>query len=188
MTEDPGWDGPFGELVSPAPDLRLEAVKATSVLYAGARTPLDMLAGAEQILAWLGKKPHRLVLTPAPFTFAEGRPGPGVPTKYLGDGMSVTMKDDQQVTYSVEAEDDRGFAVADSLTWSADDGGAVLTVTPSADGMSAVFAAVAPGTATITATDGTLSASDLITVTTGDVASLVLTPGAPEAQPAAPVA
>jgi hypothetical protein len=168
---------------SAAPDLRLEAVKAASVLYAGARTPLDMLAGAGQILAWLGRKPARLVLTPAPFTFAAGRPGPGVPTHYLGDGMSVQMNDEQQVTYSVEAEDDKGFAVADTLTWSADDGGAVLTVTPSGDGMSATFAAVAPGTATITASDGNLSASDLITVTTGNVAALVMTPGAVEDQP-----
>ena len=99
--------------------------------------------------------------------------------------MSVTMTDDQQVSYSVEPEDDKGFATSDTITWSSDDGGAVLTVTPSADGLSCVFAAVAPGSATITASDGTLSASDLITVTAGGVASLVLTPGTPEAEPAA---
>jgi hypothetical protein len=52
-----------------------------------------------------------------------------------------------------------------------------------------VFAAVAPGSATITVTDGTLSASDLITVTAGAAASLVLTPGTPESEtPAAPPA
>ncbi len=93
--------------------------------------------------------------------------------------MSVTMTDAQTVSYAVEPEDSRGFQVADTITWSSDDNGAVLTVTPAADGLSCVFAAVAPGTATITASDGTLSASDLITVTTGAVASLVLTPGTP---------
>ena len=40
-----------------------------------------------------------------------------------------------------------------------------------------MFTAVAPGTANISVTDGTLTASDLITVTAGAVASLVLTPG-----------
>ncbi len=168
----------------PAPDRRLEALNAAAVLYQGAREPLAMLRGAEQILAWLVKKPHRLVLTPAPYTFAQGNPARRVPTQIQGDGMSVQMNDDQQVTYSVAAKDDKGFDVSDAITWSSDDGGAVLTVTTSPDSMSATFAAVAPGTATITASDGTLSASDLITVTPGDVASLVLSPGAPEAQPA----
>jgi len=60
-------------------------------------------------------------------------------------------------------------------------------VTPSADGTSAEFVAVDPGVSTITVTDGTLSASDTITVVAGAVSQLVLTPGTPEAQPAAAV-
>lgn len=99
--------------------------------------------------------------------------------------MSVTMTDAQQVTYTCEPEDSKGFQVSDTLTWSSDDAGAVLTVTPSADGLSCVFAAVAPGTATISVTDGTLSGSDLITVTPGGVATLVITPGTPVAEPTA---
>ena len=98
--------------------------------------------------------------------------------------MSVTMTDSQEVTYTVEAEDSRGFAVSDTLTWSSDDAGAFVTVTPSADTLSCVFAAVDPGTANISVTDGTLSATDVITVDAGAVASLVLTPGTPTDEPA----
>jgi Bacterial Ig-like domain (group 2) len=96
--------------------------------------------------------------------------------------MSVQMTDAQAVTYTVDPEDSKGFPVADTITWSESSGGTVVTATPAADGLSCVFAAVAPGTATISATDGTLSASDSIDVTTGGVASLVLTPGAPAAE------
>ena len=104
--------------------------------------------------------------------------------------MSVTLTDTQQVSYSVEAEDSKNQPVSDTLTWSSDDNGAVVTVTPSADTLSCVFASVAPGTANITVTDGTLTDVDVITVTAGAVASLVLTPGAPvdEPAPAPPVA
>ena len=93
--------------------------------------------------------------------------------------MSVTMTDSQEVTYTVEPEDSKGIAVSDTLTWSSDDGGAFVTLTPSADTLSCLFAAVAPGTANISVTDGTLSGADSIVVTAGPVASLVLTPGTP---------
>jgi hypothetical protein len=173
------------ELAAFVPDHRTEALRAACVVYQGTReAEFTILRLAEGFLKFLTKRPARLVLIPARTTFAEGNPAVGVPTRFTGDHMSVTMTDDQQVSYAVQAEDDKGAAVSDSLTWTADDGGAVLTVTPAADGMSAVFAAVAPGTATITVSDGTLSASDLITVTAGAVASLVLTPGAPSAEAA----
>lgn len=181
---------PSAELATFAPDHRTEALRAACMVYEGTReSEMSVLRLAGGFLKFLTARPSRLVLRPAPRTFAEGNPALSNPTQFQGDGMSVTMTDDQQVSYAVEAEDDKGFAVSDSLTWTADDGGAVLTVTPAADGMSAVFAAVAPGSATITVTDGTLSASDLITVTAGAAASLVLTPGTPEAEtPAAPPA
>jgi hypothetical protein len=92
------------------------------------------------------------------------------------------MTDDQEVTYTCAPEDDKGFPVSDTLTWTESSGGTVVTVTPSADTLSALFVSVAPGTSTISVTDGTLSATDIITVTAGGVASLVLTPGTPAAQ------
>lgn len=189
MSDDPGDLGPFGELISPAPDLRLEALRSACLLYQGTReAPFVVLrAAAEFLNHWLAKRPHKLVLIGPRFTFAQGNPALRVPTHYLGDGMSVTMTDDQQVTYSVAAVDDKGNPTSDAITWSVDDD-TVLSFTTSADSMSATFIGGEPGTATITASDGTLSASDLVTVTAGAAASLVLNPGAPEAQPAAPVA
>jgi hypothetical protein len=136
---------------------------------------------AGEFATWLLAAPARLALRPAPFTFAEGPSGPGVPTRIvnLGGTMSVTITDTEEVTYACEPEDSRGFPVTDTLTWSEDSAGAVITITAAADGLSAVVAAVAPGTANISVTDGTLSGTDAVTVTTGPVAQLVLTPGAP---------
>jgi hypothetical protein len=140
--------------------------------------PGRVIETAGEFARWLCARPHRLRLIPAPFTFAQpAYPGPAVPTQTGDNGMAVTLTDTQQVSYSCEADDSKGQPVADTLTWSSDDAGAVVTVTPSADGTSCVFAAVAPGTANISVTDGTLSAVDVITVTPGAVASLVLTPG-----------
>lgn len=144
-----------------------------------------ILAAAAQFATWLESRPHHLTLTPGSETYQQpGYPGPAVPTKTGAHGMSVTMTDSQEVSYGVQAEDSKGQAVSDTLTWSSDDGGAVVTVTPSDDTLTCVFAAVAPGTANISVTDGNLSAVDVITVTTGAVASLVLTPGTPTDEPA----
>ena len=93
--------------------------------------------------------------------------------------MSVSMTDSQEVTYTCEPLDSKGIEVSDTLTWSSDDGGAVVTLTPSDDTLSCLFAAVAPGTANISVTDGTLSGADVITVVAGGVATLTLTPGTP---------
>ena len=173
---------------------RSQALSLAAELFSHREDPMGavteaVLDTAGLFTGFLLARPASLHLIPAPFTFAQpDYPGPAVTTQTGDDGMSVSISDTQQVEYAVEAEDSRGFAVADSLTWSSDDNGAVVTVTPAADGMSCVFAAVAPGTATISVTDGTLSASDLITVTPGAVASLVLTPGAVTDEPAAPSA
>ena len=76
--------------------------------------------------------------------------------------MSVTMTDADQVTYACEPEDSKGQPVADTLTWSSDDNGAVVTLTPSADTRSCVFAAVAPGTANISVTVTNASGTPLL--------------------------
>ena len=176
-------------------EARAEGLALAVELHAIQDTPRDqftrealperVIATAGQFASWLLARPHHLRLIPAPYTFAQpAYPGPAVRTKTGDNGMSVTMTDAQEVSYSCAADDSKGFPVSDTFTWSSDDGGAVLTVTPSADGTSCVFAAVAPGSATISVTDGTLSASDLITVTPGGVASLVLTPGTPTDEPA----
>jgi hypothetical protein len=170
-------------------EARSEALHLAVELYAqhdhGDNTVGRVLEAAAEFTRWLLARPHRLRLQPAPFTFQQpAYPGPAVRTQTGDDGMSVSMTDSQEVSYTVEPEDSRGVAVSDTLTWSSDDGGAVVTLTPSADTLSCVFAAVAPGTANISVTDGTLSGTDVITVTAGAVASLVLTPGTPSDEPA----
>ena len=170
---------------------RLIGLKLATELHAaiglpiGNYGPVESISGcvletAGEFARWLTEPPHRLRLRPAPFTFQQpAYPGPAVHTKTGDDGMSVTMTDSQEVTYACEPEDSKGVAVSDTLTWSSDDNGAVVTLTPSDDTLSCLFAAVAPGTANISVTDGTLSGTDVITVTAGPVATLVLTPGTP---------
>jgi hypothetical protein len=166
--------------------LRYEAIRVAADVYAGrgsSWTDEEVVASAGFFLTqWLDARPVRLVLTVSPITFEQGHPALHHRTKRTGDKRSVTMTDDQEVTYSVQAEDDKGQPVGDTLTWSSDDNGAVVTLTPSADTLSCVFAAVDPGTANISVTDGTLSAADSIVVTAGAAASLVLTPGTPVAE------
>lgn len=166
---------------------RIEGLRAAAVITAGHRKgccdhertagPVIELAG--RLSDWLLERPASLTLIPAPFTFPQGMPAPGTPTRidHSGGTMSVSMTDAEQVTYSVEPEDSRGFQVADTLSWSEDSGGLVITLTPSDDGLSAGVVAVAPGTANVTVSDGTLSGTDVVTVTTGPVAQIVLTPG-----------
>ena len=165
-------------------ECRAEGLRLAVDLYAcndyGDATTGRVFEAAAEFTRWLLGRPDRLHLQPAPFTFQQpAYPGPAVRTQTGDDGMSVSMTDSQEVSYSVEPEDSKGQPVSDTLTWSSDDNGAVVTLTPSADTLSCVFAAVDPGTANISVTDGTLSASDVITVTAGSVASLVLTPGTP---------
>lgn len=168
-------------LVTPE-DARLEGLRLAVALWEdrpSSELARDVECTALAFARLLTAPPARLVLRPAPTTFEQGPPGPGVPTRFTGgNSMSVTMTDAQEVSYACEPEDSKGFAVSDALTWSEDSAGAVVVAAPAADGLSCVFTAVAPGTATVSVTDGTLSASDLITVTAGAVASLVLTPGA----------
>lgn len=168
--------------------IRAEALRLAVDLHAGSHATTWGAPIAERVLddagrfeRWLIGAPARLHLTPSPFTFNQGMPGPGVPTIIItsGDQMAVQMLDTQAVSYTCEPEDSKGFPVADTLTWSESSGGAVVIAAPAADGLSCQFTAVAPGTSTITVTDGTLSGSDVITVTAGPAAQLVLTPGTP---------
>ena len=131
--------------------------------------------------------PVFLILTISELTFPQDAPdGPGVPTVMKGNAMAQ-ITDLQQYTASVGEVDSKNQPVTgDNLTWSIDQP-AVATVTPSADGYSAVIAGVADGTATYTVTDNTvtppLTGSGTVTVVSRAATSLVITEGAPEDQP-----
>jgi hypothetical protein len=95
------------------------------------------------------------------------------------------MKDTQQYTITLEAEDSKGQPTTDAgITWSEDSGGTVVVLQPSQDGMSVLVVAGVPGTSNISATDGTRSFQDVAIVTPGDAAVLVGTESAVEDQPA----
>jgi len=108
--------------------------------------------------------------------------------KITGDSpMALVLKDNQSVTYTIGGKDSAGnpAGITGPVTWALSDS-TVLSVTPAADGMSAVVAALGPlSTAagvqlTVTDTgDGGLTGSDNITVVASSPTSLSLTPGAP---------
>ena len=99
------------------------------------------------------------------------------------------ITDLQQFTASVaEADSKEQSVTGDNLAWSIDNG-AVASITPSADGYSAVIAGLADGTATYTVTDSTvtppLTGSGTVTVVSSAATSLVVSEGAPVDQPPA---
>ncbi len=138
---------------------------------------------------WL-EGPAVLLLTIDTLTFDQDAPdGPGVPTVMKGPLMAQ-ITDLQQFTASVAEADSKNQPVTgDNLTWTIDNP-AVATITPSADGYSAVIAGQSDGTATYTVTDNTvtppLTGSGTVTVVSSAATSLVVSEGAPEDQPPAP--
>jgi len=148
----------------------------------------DVTAVADIYYRWL-EGPAFLILTISELTFPQDAPdGPGVPTVMKGPAMAQ-ITDLQQYTASVGEVDSRNQPVTgDNLSWTIDNS-AVASVTPSADGYSAVIAGVGDGTATYTVTDNTveppLVGSGTVTVVSSAAVSLVINEGAPEDQPPA---
>lgn len=136
--------------------------------------------------------PAVLLLTISTLTFNQDAPdGPGVPTIVKGPLMAQ-ITDLQQFTASVAEADSKNQPVTgDNLAWTIDNP-AVASITPSADGYSAVIAGLSDGTATYTVTDSTvtppLTGSGTVTVVSSAATSLVVAEGTPEDQPAAPSA
>jgi hypothetical protein len=95
---------------------------------------------------------------------------------------AMQIHDTEQFTLTLEAQDSKGFAVADTLTWTVDNP-AVVSLQVSSDTMSATIVAGAPGSAVVTITDGTLTATEAVDVVPGAVAKLVLTEGPVTPQP-----
>jgi hypothetical protein len=101
----------------------------------------------------------------------------------------LSLAGDQSVPLSLSATDDIGNPIVDGLSgltgiaWSEDSGGAILALTPAADGLSAQITAVGPpGITTVSVSavrpDGsTIVGSCTITVTAGAVAALDIVPG-----------
>jgi hypothetical protein len=148
----------------------------------------DVTTVATLYYQWL-EGPAFLLLTISQLTFDQDAPdGPGVPTLVKGPLMAQ-ITDLQQYTASVGEVDSKNQPVTgDSLAWTIDQP-AVASVTPSADGYSAVIAGLADGTATYTVTDNTVTpplvGTGSVTVVSSAATALVISEGAPEDQPPA---
>lgn len=169
---------------------RLEGLRLAVELYA--HRPQDDFTGdavlhaAGEFAAWLSVRAARLRVGD-PVITEQGHPAGHLPLRRTGPDMAVIMTDTQQATYPAPSEaDSRGFPVTgDTIVIAEDSNGSVVAKTENADG-SVTFAAVAPGSAQVSWTDGVLSFADTINVTPGAAASLVV--GAPVVAdiPAAP--
>ena len=156
---------------------RAEALRLAVELYS--HRPKDdcishrVLCAAGEFTGWLTARPVTLTVGD-PVIAEEANPPVHLPLK-RGADMAVTLTDTQQAAYPAPSEtDSKGFPVTgDTITITEDSAGAVVALTVNPDG-SSVFAAVAPGSAQVSWTDGTLSFVDTITVTTGAAASLVV--------------
>lgn len=88
----------------------------------------------------------------------------------------MQIHDNEQFTLAAVAADAKGFAVADALTWTVDDS-TVASLIVADDGQSVTVVAGNPGSAIVTVTDGTLTATEAVDVVAGDVALITLTEG-----------
>lgn len=162
--------------------LRAEALRSAAQLLEGTgATAADVTSLAASLYAWLAES--RLTLRVNSITYRQGTPPVPQPTIFLPGG-TVQLTDIQQVPLSVEPEDSKGQPTSDTLTWTVDNPD-VLSLQPSDDTLSALAVAGNPGTATVTVTDGALSATDAFVVTASATTQLVITEGAPEDQPPA---
>lgn len=160
--------------------LRLESLRLAVGLYAHREqddfTGDAVLHAAGEFARWL-TAPAARIRVGDPVITEQGRPAVHLPLRRTGPDMAVTMKDTQVATYPAASEaDSKGFPVTDPVVIAEDSGGTVVTLAQNPDGTSA-FTGVAPGTAQVSWTDGTLVFADTINVTPGDAATIVV--GAP---------
>lgn len=92
------------------------------------------------------------------------------------EGSTMQLRDNEQVDYTIDSLDAKGYEVAgESFTCTVDDE-SVVTVTQ--DGSTFTAVAGNPGSTVLTFSDGTVSATEAIDVVPGEVATITVTPGA----------
>jgi hypothetical protein len=134
-----------------------------------------VLSTADRFWAWTqGTIRVRLIAGP----IRSQATGQFIRTPTPGDTMQ--LHDDEQVTYSLDTEDAKGYDTPDGATWETSDD-AVASLAVSEDGRSCTVIAGVPGSATLTATipgtDPALFATEAIDVIPGGVAVVKLTAG-----------
>lgn len=125
------------------------------------------------------------IVEPAVRLLLWARSLPGQSIKLIGENMTQ-ITDIQSVSYTVTAVDAKGnpTALPGAVTWSVSDP-SILTVTPSADGSTAVVAAVGPegqsqvNASTTDASGKQITGQDIVQVVGSAAATLVLKAGTP---------
>lgn len=158
------------------------AAAITAALTTGPGTPEDeVLARAAKVAAFI--EGRRITILPAALTYRQASAAQPRQTTITKEG-SVQIKDNEQFTVSVEVEDSKGFPVSgDTLTYTAADT-SVVSLQPSADGLSCLIVAGNPGSTVVTVTDGTITATEAVDVVAGDAATFQITEGTAEPQAA----
>lgn len=155
-------------------DLRC-GVDAGHTIAAGQISVLDT---AEVFLAWL-RGPAHLALTAGPVVDQTSGLPTGTP---ISEGVPVQIHDNEQFDVTVTAEDAKGFATADAVTFVSSDE-TVFTVVAGADPMTSTVVAGVPGSAVLTVSDGTLSATLAVDVVPAGAATIALSEGPVTVQP-----
>lgn len=133
----------------------------------------DVLPSADKYAAWVAKRtPVRMQVTAGDVTEQEER-------------KPMQIHDNEQFTLSVTESDAKGFPVIDNVEWTVDNADVVSLVVAD-DKQSCLVVAGNPGSAVVTITDGTLSATEAVDVVAGTAALISISEGAVETQPEAP--
>lgn len=164
-------------------ELKVAALEAAARIFHGTAQRHATLESAQSFFEWL-IKPH-----PVSMTIIVGPPSEqgSTPPSMEGRAVAVTLTDSQQVTLTLGETDSKGQPVTgDSVVWTVDNA-SVVTLTP--NGYECLVEAGTVGTATVTVTDGSLTATEAFVVTAGAASALTLTASDPvEQTPAAPAA
>lgn len=127
---------------------------------------------ADDYAAWVARRtPVRMQVTAGDVTEQEER-------------KPMQIHDNEQFTLSVTESDAKGFPVIDAVEWTVDRAD-VVSLVVSDDKQSCLVVAGVPGSAVITITDGTLSATEAVDVVPGAAALISISEGAVETQPPA---
>lgn len=138
-----------------------------------------VLSTADVFLKWL-EKPLSIGIVVG--TILDQKSGKPTGTTYGGSGI-MQLHDNEKVDLTVTETDAKGVALKDTLTWTSNDTtGQIITLQVSTDTQTCTVVAGTPGSAVVTVTDGTLSATLAVDVIPGAATAITINPGTPVAQ------
>lgn len=141
-----------------------------------------LLDDAERVYKWLAhgdESPTHLII----FSGVPYEQGSFPASEEMEESVSITLTDTQQVDLNVQPTDSKGYPTDDpNLQWSVDDENVVSIQQDPNDPKHITLVAGAPGSATVSVTDGTNNGAEAVVVTSGQAAALQLVAGTPTEQ------